>query len=499
MARAKKSDAPDLTEAQDLTDGLIDRLTCPPGKLQVFLRDSKAPGLRVRATPASPKNPSGFKSFVYEAKLNRHTIRRTIGDVRSWDIEAARTEARRLAVVVRSDKDDPRALERQRQDAREAEQAAELAAAAAKVEADKVAALTVGDVWTVYLAERRPHWGELHHRDHIKLARAGGVKAKRGTDGRGKTIAMPLATLMSLPLRDLSAPRIEAWATKEAKTRPTSARLAWRLLKVFLNWCAEQPAYAGLLPAKNPAKTKKAREAFGKATPKQDALLREQLPVWFDAVQKIQNPVIAAALQVMLLTGARPGEVLALRWSDLNTKWRGITIHDKVEGERVIPLTPYVWHLMATLPKRNEFVFSSTRTVSMDDNNVLRRTRRAELNGVPVPKGEIVQASATGFVTLPRSHHNCACAVAGIDGLTLHGLRRSFKSLTEWLEIPAGVTAQLMGHKPSATAEKHYTVRPLDLLRVHHERIEAWILEQAGIKFDAKAELGKLRVVAGTV
>jgi len=69
--------------------------------------------------------------------------------------------------------------------------------------------------------------------------------------------------------------------------------------------------------------------------------------------------------------------------------------------------------------------------------------------------------------------------------------------LTEWLEVPVGVVAQLMGHKPSATAEKHYTVRPLDLLRVHHERIEAWILEQAGVTFDAKAEPGKLRVVAG--
>ena len=51
-----------------------------------------------------------------------------------------------------------------------------------------------------------------------------------------------------------------------------------------------------------------------------------------------------------------------------------------------------------------------------------------------------------------------------------------------------------MGHKPSATAEKHYTVRPLDLLRVHHERIEAWILEQAGVTFDAAAPAG-LRVV----
>lgn len=79
----------------------------------------------------------------------------------------------------------------------------------------------------------------------------------------------------------------------------------------------------------------------------------------------------------------------------------------------------------------------------------------------------------------------------------LHGLGRSFKSLTEWLEIPAGVVARLIGHKPSATAEKHYTVRPLDLLRVHHEKIEAWILEQAGVTFDAKAEPGKLRVMAG--
>ena len=144
------------------------------------------------------------------------------------------------------------------------------------------------------------------------------------------------------------------------------------------------------------------------------------------------------------------------------------TIRDKVEGERVIPLTPYVSHLplLAALPRRNEWVFAS-----------------------PTATG--------GAVTLPRNHHVCACKTAGIEGLTLHGLRRSFKSLTEWLEIPAGVVAQIMGHKPSATAEKHYTVRPLDLLRVHHEKIEAWILEQAGIVFEAQAAPGALRVVTG--
>lgn len=96
--------------------------------------------------------------------------------------------------------------------------------------------------------------------------------------------------------------------------------------------------------------------------------------------------------------------------------------------------------------------------------------------------------AAGGCIVIPRNPHHDACAVAGIDALTVHGLRRSFMSLTEWLDIPAGVVAQIVGHKPSATAEKHYTVRPLDLLHLHHERIEAWILEQAAVQFDAQAE-----------
>ena len=155
-----------------------------------------------------------------------------------------------------------------------------------------------------------------------------------------------------------------------------------------------------------------------------------------------------------------------MQWEDLNTKWKGLTIRDKVEGERTVPLTPYVAHLLAALPRRGPFVFAS-----------------------PIVKG--------AHLTEPNHAHDRACKVAGIDSVTLHGLRRSFKSLTEWLEVPAGVVAQLMGHKPSATAEKHYTLRPLDLLRVHHERIEAWILEQAGVQFDAKAAPpAGLRVVA---
>jgi integrase len=460
MARPKKCDAPDLGESQELTAGLIERLTCPADKHQVFMRDSKAPGLRVRATPASAKHPTGFKSFVFEKKLNRQTIRRTLGDVRAWSIGAARDEAARLAVMFNSGTD-PRELERQL----DAAKAAQLAAAAAKVETDKLASMTVGEVWCAYIAERRPFWGDLHYRDHVDKAKAGGLPSGRRGGGKQLTKPGPLAALMPLALRDLDQATIEAWAAKEGLTRPSSARLAWRLLTVFLTWCGEQSAYSALLPAKNPAKTKKAREALGKAGTKSDVLQREQLATWFAAVQQLPNPIIAACLQMMLLTGARPGEVLSLRWEDVNTQWKGMSIRDKVEGTREIPATPYMLHLLAALPRRNEWIFSSP-------------------------------TSATGCLTEPNNPHTRACKAAGVEGLTLHGLRRSFSSLTEWLETPAGVVAQIQGHKPSATAEKHYKVRPLELLRVHHEKIEAWILEQAGVQFDPKAEPDKLRAVA---
>ena len=415
--------------------------------------DVTAPGLGLRATPA------GKPAYVFQSVYQGKDLRITIGSPAAWSIPDAQAKARELQRLIDEGKD-PRDLKREAIAAVEAKRQQEQE----QEQADKVAAVTVGEAWAAYIAERTPHWGELHRKDHERLTRAGGETSKRGTRGRGVTIAGPLHPLLGLALRDLTAPVIEAWAAREAQTRPTAARLAWRLLKAFLGWCAEQPEYAPVLPSVNPAKTKKAREALGKPKAKDDSLLKEQLPAWFAAVRSIGNPTVAAYLQTLLLTGARPGEVLAMRWDDLNTQWRGLTIRDKVEGERVIPLTPYVHNLLAALPRRNEFVFASSR----NENTPL---------------------------TEPNHAHDKACKVAAIDGLTLHGLRRSFGTLSEWLEVPAGVVAQIQGHKPSATAEKHYRVRPLDLVRVHHERIEAWILEQAGIVFDAKAAPGALRVV----
>lgn len=408
---------------------------CPPDKNQAFLWDSSVKGLAVRATP------KGAPTYIFQSRFQNSTIRMRIGFPNAWTLEDAREKAREYQRQIDEGKD-PREV-------KAAITASDIARRASKRQED----ITVGVAWADYCERRRPHWGELHYRDHINKAKLGGTPSNRRGGKNQVTSAGPLASLMGIKLINLNQQAIESWAASEGTTRPTSARLAWRLLGVFLTWCSEQPEYQRLVPEKNPAKTKRTKESLGKATAKSDVLQREQLESWFNNVKQIQNPMIAASIQVMLLTGARVNEVLDLKWEDINDRWKGMQLRDKIEGTREIPKTPYVSYLLANLPRRNEWVFSSP-------------------------------TSERGRLSVPNSAHTRACKAAGIDGLTLQGLRRSFSTLTEWIETPSGIVAQIQGHKPSATAEKHYKVRPLELLRIHHTKIEAWILEQAQISFD---------------
>jgi len=486
MARPSKTAPIDYADAYDLTSGLLDRAACPAGRPFVLVRDSDKKGLRLRVTLA------GGKHWQFESRLRSGKLfTRALGEWPTVSIADARDEAHRLRGIT--DKGtDPRELEREQAEAQAAaaaEKAAREAAAAAQRTAE---ALTVREAWNRYMAERRPHWGERTYTDHMKTAQEGG-KDRQRMPGI-KTKPGPLAPLMVLRLVDLNGPAVEAWAAREAKDRPARVRLSLRLLKAFLRWADAEPDLKGRAdPAA--ASAKKARESAGRAKAKNDYLQREQLTTWFAHVRQIQNPVISAYLQCLLLTGARREELAALRWGDVNTQWKGINLKDKIEGRRDVPLTPYVGHLLAGLPRRNEWVFSSARALALDTKNADRRARRHASAGTDAPAGDVATISATGRIMSPDIAHRRACAAAGLQGLTLHGLRRSFASLCEWLDIPGGISAQIQGHAPQGVREQNYIRRPLDLLRLHHEKIEAWMLEQAGVTFDAAAPAG-LRVVA---
>lgn len=405
----------------------IKALECEPGKSQTIYWDTKTPSLGVRITP------TGNKAFIFQTWFNGTNLRTTIGDVDIWAIDKAQSEARRLKVLTDQGVD-PRV---------------EKAKAQAKSKASRLKGTKALIVWDEYIRARQHQWGSRHKADHLDMVRKGGQKVTRGLKkGQPSTKQKGiLLEILSNPINEITRDKIAPWLKKEAKVRPARARLALSALRAFLRWAGDQNDYKALVDVS--ACDRLTKELPPKQA-KDDCLQKEQLKVWFKNVNKISNPVIKAYLQALLLTGARRNELATLEWADVDTQWHTAIIRDKVEGSRTIPLTPYVELLICNLKRENKYVFSSLTAKS-------------------------------GRLTEPRKAHQVVIENAGISNLSIHGLRRSFGTLAEWVECPAGISAQIMGHKPSAIAEKHYRRRPIDLLRMWHTKIEKFILDEAGI------------------
>lgn len=447
------------------TAGRVAGFKCNEGQAQSFLWCDTVPGLAVRATA------NGAKSFIFQAKVHGKTMRQTIGAVSAWGIDAAQAEARRLQVVIDKGSDPRQLAAEQRAVIENLKQEAE--AKRQEAERQEIPAL---DVWKMYVESRQAKWSKSHKADHETVSKPGGEKRTRGrrTGESDKTQAGALVPLLSLPLGAIDADRVRAWLKDEALRRPTHARLAFGLLRAFLNWCADRPEYRTFTNA-DACSSRMLREELPKKKAKDDCLQREQLAAWFEQVSRIRNPVIATYIQVTLLTGARRNEVAELKWADVDFQWNTIRMHDKTEGVRTVPLTPYVSALLQKLKRINDTPPPKYRILNGKKiDNDLSAWR-------PSPWVFASKNAESGYLQEPRKQHTTACAAAGIDGLTIHGLRRSFATLSEWCEAPEGVVAQIQGHKPSATRERHYKKRPIDLLRMWHTKIEAWMLNQANI------------------
>ena len=447
----------------NFTAARVEAHRCEQGKSQSFLWDSKTPGLGLRATAG------GAKSYIFQGKIHGSSVRITIGDPKSWTIDKAQERARSLQTLIDGGVD-PREQEAEKKAAHEARQAA-------KRRQD----VTVSEAWEHYLEHLRTKISpktkkprsERYILDHVNLSSPGGGIAKRG--GKEK-VRGPLAPLMSRKLTEITATSMSEWLEAEIPRGPTNAGHAFGLFKAFIRWCDSHETYAGIIPPDAYA-SPKVKGILPRSVAKDDCLQREQLSVWFSAVRGIANPVISAYLQGLLITGARREELAALRWEDVDFRWRSLTMNDKVEGTggRTIPLTPYLASLLINLQRANET--PPTR----------RHIARLAERGEKWEPSEWVFASKTaadGKIAEPRHAHNRALAPTGLPHISLHGLRRSFGTLSEWVEVPVGVVAQIQGHKPSAIAEKHYRRRPLDLLRMWHDKIEAWMLEQAQVSFE---------------
>ena len=185
-----------------LTAGRIREFKCREGKDQDFLWDTDAPWLAVRSTANS-----AVKTFVFQSRIEKKTLRVRIGGIEAWDIDGARAEARRLQTLIDQGVDP-----RDQKADQIAEVAAKKDAARRQAETEDTAlrkqALIVAGGWQTYIEDRRPHWGERHYRDHVNLAQSGGEPKKRG---KGLSVPGPLAPLLALRFVEVTPERIAAW------------------------------------------------------------------------------------------------------------------------------------------------------------------------------------------------------------------------------------------------------------------------------------------------
>ena len=454
MSRPRKDEAPDLSKPVALTAGVIARASCPPGKQQAFLRDAEGNGLRVRLTRG------GSKVFVFEQRLKGQTIRRSIGDVSAWTIDAARAEAKRLSVMLDAGTD-PREVDRQ--------QAAQRAQERAQERARDV---TVEAAWARYMVEgspkRRDAWKPRYVLDMQRMVAPGGEPRKRG---KGTTLPGHLVPLMGMRLNEITEDTLAAWFNVQRKRSKHQATRALMVLRGLLRWASAQPELRALVD-RDAGRAPAIVESLPAAKRRMDVLEAAQVEAWWQAVQRLPNPTASAYLRALLLTGARREEMATLRWDAVDFRWCKLTIADKVDDTRIIPLSRYMAAMLAGIPRGrmpdgtpNPYVFSSSSAKA----------------------GRSVDVRAS----LARELRE-----AGIDALTPHGLRRSFSLLGEAAGAPAGAIAQVMGHKPSAVAEG-YRPRSLDALRPHLQRIEDHILSLAGVPLPAEQQAGP-RLVAVT-
>src|ERR1039458_945552 len=83
-----------MGERENFTAKKVVGYKCGRGKQQSIFWDGKTPGLGLRVTPA------GARSYIFETRLHGKTLRRTIGDVRTWTIGKAQSEATRLKTLT---------------------------------------------------------------------------------------------------------------------------------------------------------------------------------------------------------------------------------------------------------------------------------------------------------------------------------------------------------------------------------------------------------------
>lgn len=415
-----------------LTAGRIRDFTCPPDKAQAFLWDTEAPGLALRATPGSEA-----RAFIFQSKLNGKALRVTIGDVRAWNLDDARTEARRLQTLI-DQGTDPRQQKAERIAAAEAKRAA---AEAAKAEADRQARYTLRALCDAYLSA---------------LERAGKGKSAAGARSLFKChIDQDTA---NKPARAVTAHEVAALVRR---VREAGKERAAGVLRSYLSAAfnaAKRAPFDSALPAD--------LIAFGIEHNPVDAipaiavqrgdrtLSAGELRAYIGHLLRIGHetgPELAdvALLLALYAGGQRMAQLLRAKVGDFDQDTATLRLWDgkgkrTQPREHLLPLAPHAAGMVAALVERAK----------------ARETERAKQEGRAPELAGLWLFSTHGRVAMnPETVSNRAAEVcAGIGGepFNVRDIRRTVETMLAGLGISKDTRAQLLSHGISGVQAAHY-------------------------------------------
>jgi integrase len=239
---------------------------------------------------------------------------------------------------------------------------------------------------------------------------------------------------------DVEKADIEALHRSMKKTPYRGNRVLALLSKMF------SLAVSWKLCSDNPVKFVKRYEE----QPRQRYLSIAELTRLAEVLATHPNRVTANALRLLLLTGARRGEVLAMTWPQVDRDpgvWVKPSAHTKQKKEHRIPLSP------------------GARAIIED----MRRYRKADDEFVFPGRGK----GEKPLVEL-RATWRAVTKAAGISGARVHDLRHTFASLLVSSGHSLPIIGSLLGHTQSATTQRYAHVSD-DPQREATDRVDAQI------------------------
>jgi integrase len=276
---------------------------------------------------------SGARSWVLRYMLHGRERMLGLGPVTAFNLKEARDRARSARQLL-ADGVDPLDVKRQRR--------AEAKAAAARK-------LTFAEATERYFNQHQAKWTNASHRDQFLSSL--------------RNYAFPIIGDMdvaTIRLADVLRAIEPHWTTKSV----TADRVRNRI-EAVLDWCVVRGHRP---PGTNPARWKghldQVLPPARKVAPvtHHAALPYAALPAFMAAVREREDSIAGRALEFLILTASRSGEVLGARWDEIDldgVMWTVPASRMKAKREHRVPLSGAALDLLRALPREdnNPFVF----------------------------------------------------------------------------------------------------------------------------------------------